>query len=73
MTEGIGMFKAYDIRARFGDLPEKAMDALAKLEGCDVHSTVILARVDENVFQRLGMHLTCEPHYQSKKLYHGKK
>ena len=52
---------------------EKAMDALAKLEGCDVHSTVILARVDENVFQRLGMHLTCEPHYQSKKLYHGKK
>ena len=29
MTEGIGMFKAYDIRARFGDLPEKAMDALA--------------------------------------------
>ncbi len=29
MTEGIGMFKAYDIRARFGDLSEKAMDTLA--------------------------------------------
>ena len=29
MTEGIGMFKAYDIRARFGDLPAKAMDTLA--------------------------------------------
>ena len=29
MTEGIGMFKAYDIRARFGDLPGKAMDTLA--------------------------------------------
>ena len=52
---------------------EKAMDALASLAGCDVHSTVILSRVDENVFQRLGMYLTCEPHYQTKKLYHGKK
>ena len=30
-------------------------------------------RVDENVFQRLGMYLTCEPLYQTKKLYHGKK
>ena len=52
---------------------EKAMDALASLAGCDVHSSVILSRVDENVFQRLGMYLTCEPHYQTKKLYHGKK
>ena len=52
---------------------EKAMDALASLAGCDVHSTVILSNVDANVFHRLGMYLTCEPHYQTKKLYHGKK
>ena len=52
---------------------EKAMDALAQLDGCEVHSSVILSRVDENVFQRLGMYLTNEPHYQTKKLYHGKK
>ena len=52
---------------------ESAMEQLAKLHGGEVHSTVILSRVDENVFQRLGMNLTCEPKYQSKKLYHGKK
>lgn len=52
---------------------EKAMDQLASLAGCEVHATVILSRVDENVFQHLGMNLTCEPKYQTKKLYHGKK
>ena len=45
----------------------------AALAGGEVHSTVILSRVDENVFQHLGMNLTCEPKYQTKKLYHGKK
>ena len=49
------------------------MEQLSALAGCEVHSTVILSRVDENVFQRLGMNLTCEPKYQTKKLYHGKK
>ena len=52
---------------------EKAMEQLAALAGGEVHSTVILSRVDENVFQHLGMNLTCEPKYQTKKLYHGKK
>ena len=52
---------------------EAAMEQLSALAGCEVHSTVILSRVDENVFQRLGMNLTCEPRYQTKKLYHGKK
>lgn len=52
---------------------ESAMEQLEKLSGGEVHSTVILSRVDENVFQKLGMNLTCEPKYQSKKLYHGKK
>ena len=52
---------------------ERAMDQLAALAGGEVHSTVILSRVDENVFHRLGMNLTCEPKYQTKKLYRGKK
>ena len=51
---------------------EKAMEQLAALAGGEVHSTVILSNVDANVFQRLGMYLTCEPHYQTKKLYHKK-
>lgn len=47
-----------------------AMQQLPKLRGCEAHSTVILSRVDENIFHKLGVNVTCEPQYQSKKLYH---
>ena len=52
------------------DDAELAMQQLSKLEGCQVHSSVILSSVDEGVFRNLGMQLTCEPHYETKKLYH---
>ena len=48
-----------------------AMEQLNKLKGCEAHSSVILSRVDENVFQHLGINITYEPVYQTKKLYHG--
>ncbi len=48
-----------------------AMEQLSYLRGCEAHSTVILSRVDENVFQHLGVNITYEPVYQTKKLYHG--
>lgn len=54
------------------DICDKALKALEKLEGCDVHSSVILSEVDVNVFKKLGMHLTMDPIYQTKKLYHAK-
>lgn len=47
-----------------------AMEQLAKLKNCDLHSSVILAQADLNVFKKLGIHVTCEPCYQTKKLYH---
>ncbi len=47
-----------------------AMQQLSKLRGCNAHSTVILSKVDENVFNKLGIHITYEPSYQTKKLYH---
>lgn len=47
-----------------------ALEQLPKLKDCEAHSSVILSRVDENVFKKLGVHLTCEPQYQTKKLYH---
>ena len=47
-----------------------AMQQLSKLRGCEAHASVILSRVDENVYQKLGVNLTCEPKYQTKKLYH---
>ncbi len=40
---------------------KKALAQLDKLKNCELHSTVMLAHVDERTFQALGMHLTCEP------------
>ena len=54
------------------DICDKALKSLNKLKGCDVHSTVLLSQVDVNVFKKLGMHLTMDPVYQTKKLYHAK-
>jgi len=48
-----------------------AMSQLPKLSGCEAHATVILSRVDENIFQKLGINITYEPQYQTSKLYHG--
>ncbi len=47
-----------------------ALEQLDNLRGSEAHSTVILARVDENVFKKLGINLTCDPVYQKKSLYH---
>lgn len=47
------------------------MAQLPKLRGCEAHSTVILSQVDSTTFRKLGVNLTCEPKYQTKKLFHG--
>ena len=61
---------ALSISAATDPVAEQAMQQLEKLRGAEVHSTVILSAVDENTFRHLGINLTCEPVYQSKKLYH---
>lgn len=48
-----------------------AMGALERLKNAEVHSTVILSQTDTQAFRKLGMNLSCEPKYQTKKLYHG--
>ena len=50
---------------------KKAMEALALLKNAELHSSVILSPVDVATFRKLGINLTCEPVYQTKKLYHG--
>jgi len=49
---------------------EVAMQQLDKLKGLEAHSSVILSEVDKKTFKKLGVNLTCEPKYQTKKLYH---
>ena len=55
---------ALSICAATDPLAEKAMEQLDRLRGCDVHSSVILSAVDEKVFKRLGVNLTCQPRYK---------
>ena len=64
------MLIALSISATTNPVAKLALDHLSGLRGCEVHSTVILAQVDDNVFKKLGMNLTCEPVHQTKKLYH---
>ena len=54
---------ALSISAATDPKAELAMEQLSKLRGCDVHSSVILSPVDERIFKRLGVNLTCEPQY----------
>ena len=49
----------------------QAMEALNDLAGSEAHATVILARADENTLSKLKINLTCEPKYETHKLYHG--
>jgi uncharacterized protein (UPF0371 family) len=39
----------------------KALEQMPKLQGCQVHSTVMLSEVDHKVFKKLGVGLTCDP------------
>ena len=61
---------ALSISAATNPTAEIAMAQLDKLRGCEAHSSVILSQVDVNVFKKLGINLTSEPKYQTKKLYH---
>ena len=61
---------ALSICAATDEKARRAMEQVKHLRGSEVHSSVILSQVDRSVFRKLGVNLTCEPAYQTKKLYH---
>ena len=61
---------ALAISATTCDVAAKAMAQLPKLKGCQAHTSVIPSGVDSTVYRKLGLNLTCEPVYATKKLYH---
>ncbi|WP_122789435.1 DUF1846 domain-containing protein [Intestinibacillus sp. Marseille-P6563] len=61
---------ALSISAATNPAADLAIQQLSALKGSEVHSSVILAQVDDGVFKKLGMNLTCSPVHQTKKLYH---
>lgn len=40
---------------------KKAIEQLPKLNGCQVHTTVMLSEVDRKIFKKLGVNVTMEP------------
>ena len=60
------------ISAATDENARRAMALLPQLKDCEAHSTVILPQVDDNVFRRLGVRVTCDPQYQVKKLFHAR-
>ncbi len=64
------ILEALSICAVTSDVAKIALKQAHKLKGCEAHSSVILSRVDEDVFRKLGVNITFEPKYQTKKLYH---
>ncbi|WP_418867850.1 DUF1846 domain-containing protein, partial [Segatella hominis] len=61
---------ALSISAAMSGEAERACKHLRDLRGCEAHSTVILPPVDADIYRKLGINLTCEPNYQTKKLFH---
>ncbi len=62
---------ALTISATQNEVARLAAEKIPLLKGCEAHSTVILSQVDEDIYRKLGIKLTCEPVYQTKKLFHG--
>jgi uncharacterized protein (UPF0371 family) len=40
----------------------RALEQLPALRGCQVHCTVMLSEVDQKIFKKLGVGLTCDPY-----------
>lgn len=63
---------ALSVCAATDDYAARALDALKELRGTELHSTVVLPAVDAATFKKIGVNYTCEPVYESKKLYKAK-
>lgn len=61
---------ALSICAATNPVAKRALEQLPKIRDLEAHSTVMLSSVDVQTFKKLGVHMTCEPTSQTKKLYH---
>lgn len=61
---------ALSISAVTNPLAERVLKKLDELQGCDAHFSVIISEEDEKLYKRLGIHVSCEPRYEIKRLYH---
>ena len=52
---------ALSVLSTHDDNCRRALEKLPELNGCQVHSTVMLGEVDRKIFRKLGVGLTCDP------------
>ena len=52
---------ALSVLSENDDNCKKALEQLPKLRGCQAHCTVMLSDVDQKIFKKLGVDITCEP------------
>ena len=52
---------ALSVLSTHDDRCRRALEVLPLLDGCQMHSTVMLGEVDHKIFKRLGVGLTCDP------------
>ena len=52
---------ALSVLSLHDDNCRRAIECLPLLNGCQMHSTVMLSEVDKKVFRKLGIGLTCDP------------
>ncbi len=45
---------------------QRALQHLPELRGCQAHCTVMLSEVDQKIFKKLGVGLTCDPVHKSR-------
>lgn len=57
---------ALSVSASVNEGARLAMEQLPALRGAQAHSTVLMSAVDENVFRKLGIQLTCSPEIEEK-------
>ena len=56
--------------SHINDAVRKALPVKKVTSSHSKGQTVILSEEDEKLYKRLGIHVSCEPKYEVKKLYH---
>ena len=60
---------ALSINALTDPVAAKVLKQLPKLKHAEAHTSVIISHVDTKVFRQLGVNVTCEPVFQTKRLF----
>lgn len=61
---------ALSICAATNPTTQVALEKLTCLKDCQAHSTTLISSNDEQTFRRLGIDVTCDPEFESEKLYY---